>query len=451
MKAIGFQLLSIISTSIFLISTLQAGPRVIKDNRFKERGMTPVVGRGYSMATNTLQSTCFSKIKLTRPSYDFQYQFIDIDETWKEKFSSRNELSGSLKHLFISNNFTNTTIKEGEKTFYHHHIFVSLDLDSYYHSLDEGKTGLSGDAIQLLRNKDVVSFFNSCGPFYIRSIGRNSKFFAMLTYKTESTKRDERFDSKLKAHLRSLFKSKTNNNDTSSDFQKETYKKRLQISVWGYGLGKDHQADLLPTDIDSFKRIVKNSILAMQDSDVGMISSVEVVPWMENPEFQNELRLESTTDKIQFERKRNLEANSELIAEIDRIDSAFMNTYYKGLNCIRSLKEKFPLGTNEYEFDPEKTFILDLAEPSNKKKEIKLSTLLETVNDQNIEKIYEENQNFLFGDKKAVACVKELQKKGIDTTHYREVETCKRVRSQMVPIKPIFDHYCLPELARVIP
>ena len=47
--------------------------------------------------------------------------------------------------------------------------------------------------------------------------------------------------------------------------------------------------------------------------------------------------------------------------------------------------------------------------------------------------------------------VKRLQKKGIDTTHYREVETCKRVRSQMVPIKPIFDHYCLPELARVLP
>ena len=66
----------------------------------------------------------------------------------------------------------------------------------------------------------------------------------------------------------------------------------------------------------------------MQDSDVGMISSVR---WFLDgkPEFQNELRLESTTDKIQFERKRNLEANSELIAEIDRIDSAFMNTYYK--------------------------------------------------------------------------------------------------------------------------
>ena len=144
--------------AFFLINTfsLYAGPRVIKDNRFKDRGMTPTVGRGYSTSTNTLQSTCFSKIKLTKPSYDFQYQFIDIDETWKEKFSSRNEVSGSLKHLFISNNFTNTTIREGEKTYYHHHIFVSLDLDSYYHSLDEGKTGLSGDAIQLLRKKDVV-------------------------------------------------------------------------------------------------------------------------------------------------------------------------------------------------------------------------------------------------------------------------------------------------------
>ncbi len=431
--------------------SLEASPRVIKDNRFKDKGMTPVIGRGYSMATNTLQSTCFSKIALTRPSYDFQYKFTDLDETWKEKFTKRNELSSSLKYIFISNNFTKTVIDEGDKTYYHHHIFVSLDLDSYYHSLDEGKTGLSADAIELLRRRDIVSFFNSCGPSYIRSIGRNSKFFAMLTYKTESVKRDTKFDSKLKAHLRSLFKSSDQETGTSRSFHRETFKKKLQINVWAYGLGKDHQADLLPTDIESFKRIVKNSILAMQSSDVGVISTVEIVPWMENPEFQNELKLDSQGDRIQFEKKRNLEANSELIAEIDRIDSAFTSLYYQGLNCLRTLEEKFPIRDDEYGFDPEKTLLLDLTEPTNRAKEAKLSTLLNWISKKTIDDIYDENTNFLYGDKKAIECVKEMEKRGIDSVHFREIDACKKVRDQTIPIRPLFQHYCLPELARVLP
>ena len=126
-----------------------------------------------------------------------------------------------------------------------------------------------------------------------------------------------------------LFKSQSSDNNSSSNFYKETFKNVFK-SVFGVmDLAKDHQADLLHRYRLFQENCKKFYFGAMQDSDVGMISSVEVVPWMENPEFQNELKLESTTDKIQFERKRNLEANSELIAEIDRIDSAFMNTYYK--------------------------------------------------------------------------------------------------------------------------
>ena len=61
-----------------------------------------------------------------------------------------------------------------------------------------------------------------------------------------------------------------------------------------------------------------------------------------------------------------------------------MNTYYKGLELLKIPQEKFPLGNNEYEFDPEETFILDLAEPSNKKKEIKLSLLLRQLTRKNL-------------------------------------------------------------------
>jgi hypothetical protein len=189
----------------------------------------------------------------------------------------------------------------------------------------------------------------------------------------------------------------------------------------------------------------------MQSSDVGVISTVEIVPWMENPEFQNELKLDSQGDRIQFEKKRNLEANSELIAEIDRIDSAFTSLYYQGLNCLRTLEEKFPIRDDEYGFDPEKTLLLDLTEPTNRAKEAKLSTLLNWISKKTIDDIYDENTNFLYGDKKAIECVKEMEKRGIDSVHFREIDACKKVRDQTIPIRPLFQHYCLPELARVLP
>jgi len=60
--------------------TLIAGPTVIQDNRVTNLATTPVLGRGYSIATNTYQSTCLKDVVMTEPSYDFTYTFQLLDD-----------------------------------------------------------------------------------------------------------------------------------------------------------------------------------------------------------------------------------------------------------------------------------------------------------------------------------------------------------------------------------
>src|SRR5262245_9664394 len=58
---------------------IDAGPVVLRDEMITDRAVTPSLGRGYSIATNTYQSSCFKTIKTTKPSYNFYYLFEQLD------------------------------------------------------------------------------------------------------------------------------------------------------------------------------------------------------------------------------------------------------------------------------------------------------------------------------------------------------------------------------------
>lgn len=89
--------LTILSLMIFVMAmfsaVLIAGPTVIRDNRVTDLATTPVLGRGYSIATNTYQSTCLKDVVMTEPSYDFTYTFQEMDSFMKDSSSETNTLT----------------------------------------------------------------------------------------------------------------------------------------------------------------------------------------------------------------------------------------------------------------------------------------------------------------------------------------------------------------------
>lgn len=96
---------------------------------------------------------------------------------------------------------------------------------------------------------------------------------------------------KLKSTLRGFFSKGSSQTSIDGEFATESQEKRLRIVIWANGLGKDHLADIIPTDIESFKDSIEAAISTMQDASTGIVTSMEVAPWIENIQFQRYLEL----------------------------------------------------------------------------------------------------------------------------------------------------------------
>ena len=395
-----------------------ASSRVIRDNRLKDLGTPPALARGYSVATNTYQSICMKTVETTKPSYNMKYQYRDIEKDWESSYKVDVSHKTSFDYLFLKGNVKVHTEVSGENTYHWHYIYTNIEVDSYYNSINEARSTLSDSAKDLLKKGDVASFFSSCGPYYIRSIGRHSGFLGLLSYRTKSSERDVNFELELKARMRGFFTGGgSTQTDISTDFKKKTEEKRLNIVIWGNGLGKDHLADLIPTDIDSFKESIQQVIKTMQDASTGIVTSMEVTPWVENTEFQDSLNLRSDAQKIEFKARRNLQDNSELIAELSRVDRAQTDQYFKALNCRRVLEEEYNSVTGDFSYNPEKTFFSDLFSRGVEKKEISLARFNQVLTSDTVQKYLDDNTKFLYGGSQggnegAINCMDELNEKG---------------------------------------
>ena len=86
---------------ILLSSNLFGSPRVIRDNRIGDLGITPNLGRGYDLTNNSYHSMCFSSIKTTTPSFDVKYDFLEIDESYLNKITKTGKLEDSYLNSFL--------------------------------------------------------------------------------------------------------------------------------------------------------------------------------------------------------------------------------------------------------------------------------------------------------------------------------------------------------------
>ena len=53
------------------LSVKSQNPYIISDDRVRSLDLSPVLGRGYSVMTNTFQSTCLVVDQTTVPSYNY--------------------------------------------------------------------------------------------------------------------------------------------------------------------------------------------------------------------------------------------------------------------------------------------------------------------------------------------------------------------------------------------
>jgi hypothetical protein len=336
MKKISLGCVSFLAGTLLALEA-QAGPTLIRDSRIQDLSTTPVLGRGYSLSTNTFQSTCLKDVVITDPSYDFQYLFKEVESSSESSSDFAVSANASYSYFWVSATVESSAKYASKRGQTAHNILVTLNMDTYYGSVNEAGTPLSDAAASLLTNHDILGFFSACGPYYTRGITRNAQFVSIFTYETKTSQRDAAFEAALQVQLRG-FSGGNFGSSVSGSFSEQASSRNLTITSRGWGMGKDAEAALISYDLESFKGAIKHAFTSMQNPLTGRVTSIEVVPWVENSEFQNTLSLrgEDVIDGKEvplYEKKDILTFNGEFLTEAERAARLRLNMYYKAKVC----------------------------------------------------------------------------------------------------------------------
>ncbi|MBU3916185.1 hypothetical protein KKA14_11685, partial [bacterium] len=327
---------------------------------------------------------------------------------------------------------------------------------------------------------------------------REATLMSFFEYSTMTSERDVAFESSIENQIKG-FRSNANQNSystsgydtknesttqtdfndqykaqSSNEFNQKAEEKSLTITTFAFGIGKRKDAKIISYDIDTYKKAIQEAFISMQNTQTGKVVSMEVVPWVENTQFQNLIKLEQEEDKYEpvlnaagepvldadgnptkklsptlmlYEKKMLLNENAEFIIEIDRVDRNIMNMYYKARLCKKNIDVNWKSGQNIREEYAN-------ARVQNKRfldRTIPLTELVDAVKQDRVEEIYTTHKTFMYGVEGktgASVCMKKVMEKGIFKVSYRDITECQPIIQNMGEIQDeMIEYYCMPELA----
>ncbi len=332
-----------LSALVLSLGALHSSPTVISDNRVRSLDATPTLGRGYSVATNTFQSLCLTNLKTTTASFDFDFTFSELKTDKAETRTFEGTFVSQASYDWIKEVTRNKTTKTDTETLHNHHVLAKMIVNSYYSSLDESLSKLSDPAASLLSGGDLLGFFQSCGPYYVRSISRRSTFLTIFTYSTNNKTRDRAFEASLQNQIKRF--SPGAGKPAQSSFKQKANRLSLRISTKAIGLKSNPKSTLIASDLKTFKNVLNEAFKATQSEFTGRIIGMEVVPWVENVHFQNLIRLRPIKVPgrliYNYEQKIIMSENAEFFMQLLRVKRAMRNVYYKARLCRRYIDTNF--------------------------------------------------------------------------------------------------------------
>jgi hypothetical protein len=244
-------------------------------------------------------------------------------------------------------------------------------------------------------------------------------------------------------------------------FKQSVGSKKLTIETHAYGLGKNEGATLISYDLETFKAAIKDAFISMQNPMTGKVTTMEVVPWVENTEFQSLIKLETEKEETSgtpdttgatakvvplYEKKHILNLNGEYLSEIEKASRNMINIYYKAKLCQQEIETNYMQGASG---GGSKKFLEGYGEKkvfNNKtaSADITLANLYEMVKDPT--PLLEVEKKFM--NEGAKGCINEMLKSHMFTKSWRDIEACYKIRGQFVALlnKAVDDH-CMPEIA----
>ncbi len=198
-----------------------------------------------------------------------------------------------------------------------YHFAITFRADGISNSISDTQATLIPDAIDMLKNEDYVGFFMTCGPKYVRAINRAQEITSLFSFDAYQPNTAQAFAKSLSKYVKGL--SRYNHHEQNRlqrlhffeySNEKEMGMNRdildsLTIEIFAYGLAlnKGGTETLVATTLDEFHQVIKFALESMGRSYgddhpqqlPGMIYSIEVVPWIDNPHFYDKADMEPSS------------------------------------------------------------------------------------------------------------------------------------------------------------
>lgn len=146
--------------------------------------------------------------------------------------------------------------------------------------------------------------------------------------------------------------------DTKLTSKSHSKNSSLKISIKGFGLGlnEDGAGSLVARGMDDFMKVMEFAFQSMQAVGIGMVQGIEIVPWVDNPQFQvaaglatilkdcgvdaegNKKGCTSVSSEI---KKMHLSQNGEYVATMNRVMRVKIDRLYNMQQC-RSMLSAWP-------------------------------------------------------------------------------------------------------------
>ncbi len=475
--------LAILLISLFIAAVssglLEGSPKVIEDNRIENLNGFPTIGRGYSIYSNRLQSMCFEKIVKTKPTFDLDYELTVINSDFFKNISvsGKDRLSKANLTQFLKKYYSERE-SAGGNTYHLQNLLVNLEIKSYYYALDETSSQLSKSVRQLLERKQYVAFFNSCGHHYVRAVGSFSTYVALLQYRQSD---DNEKDGEFKKNLEKGLFNFQGKGKPGKEFTDDAEYRGLRVYIKGVGLSKGNMVNLIPVDIEQFRQTIQDAVKLMQDPNSGVISSIEIVPWIENPELVSFIGKDVKEGERQFIRQQKLEANTGVIKEINRISTQQVEQFYKAGMCRKHLYENYVdresrqkydswlgLETKEKKFttltelieqkvikyDMDRTLFYNQSNENDKDLFISIDEFIRYFAKNPPDDILRKNREFLYGiqgkNDGALDCINKIYETGLDKADYRRIPSCVKAMKYNRLGTNFLDQYCMPKPSKIV-
>jgi len=282
-------LLATVTVFAFYLLAIDGAPFTISDDRIRTLDSTPLLGRGYSVGTNSFQSTCLVIDEVHSPSYNYDYQFTDFSKSYNVEAALTGKVSATFAYWKVKEELTIGAKTSGKSITPTRMIVATMRIERYYSSIREELSPMSESALTLLDTQDYVGFFESCGPNYVRSIRRAQELTAIFKFTSASGDLANAFALDLKAQS-------NGHTDNVESFALSTkyssITSNLEIITLGYGLGlnKEGLSTLVSATLDEYNDVMRFAFKSFTQNDdadnIGMIYAIEVVPWVDNTVFQ---------------------------------------------------------------------------------------------------------------------------------------------------------------------